>query len=130
MALLLLEVSQHPGEIAATKVGACTKGRSFLLDFSRPLRTERWLGVWNFRVGYPVALHVPVVHEREAAGTRFIAIERGDAYFAELQRLWRSRYPKAERQPAEIAEAAVIARDFELHFPQEAAGGASGHGLE
>ena len=117
--LLLLEVADHPGEIAATKVGACSKGRTFLLDFSRPLKIERWFGVWNFRVGYPLALHVPVVHERESAGRRSVAIERGDPYFGELRRLWLSRYPKSRPAPLDIAAESILAEDFLHHFPAE-----------
>ena len=122
MALLLLEVAAHPGQIAATMIGRCTRGQTFLLDFGRPLRTERWLGVWNTRVGYLLALHVPVVVEREVAGTRSVAVERGDPYFAELQRLWRVRCSAPRPPPSGDVDAAQVAADFSLHFPLSAPG--------
>jgi hypothetical protein len=118
MPLLLLEVAAHPGEIAATQVGRCIRGQTFLLDFSRPLRAERWCGVWNKRFGYLMALHVPVVHEREAAGTRTITVDRGDPYFAELQRLWRERHPRHRPAPAGGIDAPDVAADFALHFAE------------
>ena len=119
MALTLLEVAAYPGEIAATKIGTCNQGGVFLLDFSRPLATERWFMVWNFRFGYPLALHVPVVHESEAAGSRSIAVERTDPYFRELQRLWRSRHPGHRPHRTAHVEESRVAEDFELHFPME-----------
>lgn len=119
--LTLLEVAAHPGDIAATKIGTCATGGVFLLDFSRPLVTERWFLVWNFRLGYPLALHVPVVHEGEAAGSRSVAVERTDPYFGELQRLWRSRHPKQKRLPTAPVEDSQVAKDFKLHFPADQA---------
>lgn len=120
MPLLLLELSAHPGEIAATKAGTCAGGGAFFLDFSRPLAVERWLGVWNFRVGVPLALHVPVVHEGERAGLRTVAVEKGDPYFAELQTLWRTRHPTARTAPATPAAPATVSQDFARHFPADA----------
>jgi hypothetical protein len=123
MSLLLLEVASHPGEIAATRRRQAGEGRTFLLDFSRPLRLERWLLVWNFRVGVPMALHVPVVHEGEPAGTRTISVERGDPYFGELQRLWRERFPRTRSAPAVPASASTVAHDFEFHFAAASSAG-------
>jgi hypothetical protein len=120
MPLLLLETVSHPGEIAATRRRRSEEGRTFLLDFSRPLRTERWLLVWNFRLGYPMALHVPVVHEGERSGSRTIAVERSDPYFGELQRLWRERFPRPWRAPATWVSAEAVAQDFEFHFRPDA----------
>ena len=119
MNLLLLEIGEHPGEIAATKIGACTKEGTFFLDFSRPLATERWFGVWNFRFGVPLALHVPVIHEGESVGLRSIAVERSDAYFGELQRLWRSRHPKATRKALRPVQKSKVDQDFQLQFPTD-----------
>ena len=120
MALLLLELDAHPGEIAATKIGTCVGGGTFFLDFSRPLAVERWLLVWNFRVGVPMALHVPVVHQGEVSGRLMVAVERGDPYFAELQRLWQTRHPAARPAPATPAAPAKVAQDFAHHFPADA----------
>lgn len=120
MALTLLEVASHSGEIAATKIGTCSAGGVFLLDFSRPLKTERWCLVWNFRVGYAMALHVPVVHESEASGSRSIAVERADPYFAELKRLWHARHPRPRQSPVSRGDATKVAADFLHHFPRDA----------
>lgn len=117
--LLLLEVGTHPGEIAATKMGSCLEGGTFFLDFSRPLVTERWFVVWNFRWGYPLALHVPVIHEGEHTGWRSIVVERLDPYFGELQRLWRSRYPRGRQPPVKSTEEAQVDQDFKLQFPTD-----------
>jgi hypothetical protein len=117
MPLLLLELGAHPGRIAATLSGSCLPEGAFFLDFSRPLRVERWLLVWNFRIGYPWALHVPLVHQGEAQGTRQIAIERADPYFAELKRLWQTRHPQPLPTPASAAEPARVASDYAAQFP-------------
>lgn len=120
MPLLLLQLGAHPDEIAATKIGAYTEGGAFFLDFSRPLRRLRWLLVWNERVGYTMALCVPVVHEGQAASRLHVAVDRGDPYFAELQRLWAARHP-AQRPPVPApADAARVARDFAEQFPTDA----------
>jgi hypothetical protein len=119
MKLTLLEVSAHPGQIAVTRIGTCSQGGVFFLDFSRPLRTERWFLVWNSHLGYPLALHVPVVHEGEVAGSRSIAVERSEPYFGELLRLWRSRHPTNRKPPTAHAEETQVADDFSLHFPME-----------
>jgi predicted proteasome-type protease len=89
------------------------------------LAVERWLLVWNFRVGVPMALHVPVVHQGEMSGLLQVAVEKGDPYFAELQRLWRTRHPTTRSAPATATAPAKVAQDFALHFPSDAA--ARGH---
>ena len=119
MALTLLEVAAHPGEIAATKIGTSSGGGMFLLDFSRPLRTERWCLVWNFRLGYPMAVHVPVIHESETSGRLTVAVERADPYFGELQRLWNARHPRRRQSQLSPAEPSKVAEDFRRHFPLE-----------
>lgn len=122
MPLLLLELARAPGRIAATTAGSSSVETAFYLDFSRPLRVERWLGVWNFRVGFAYALHVPVVHHSEAAALHTIAVERADPYFGELQRLWRSRFPAPNPAPGPERDPAKVAADFAHHFPSEPAG--------
>ncbi len=120
MALLLIQLGAHPEEIAATKVEACLDDGAFFLDFSRPLERLRWCGVWNRRVGVTMSLIVPVVHQGEIDGRRTIPVDRGDPYFAELQRLWRTRFPKPRRAPAAPAEAPRIVADFRAQFPGDA----------
>jgi hypothetical protein len=122
--LLLMELGAYPGRIAATKAGECPDERAFFLDFSRPLRLERWCGVWNFRIGLPWALHVPVIHHAQASAHHVVVVERADPYFAELRRLWAARYPSPVPPPAlPPGDADVQARaeaDFAWHFPRDA----------
>ncbi|TXC62073.1 hypothetical protein FSC37_23135 [Piscinibacter aquaticus] len=121
MALLLLQLGAHPDEIAATQRGDCIDGGAFFLDFSRPLEKLRWFGAWNRRLGFTMSLIVPVIHQAESAGLRTIAVDRGDSYFAELQRLWRQRFPVARPAPVSQASGAQIAADFAAQFPHDAA---------
>lgn len=124
MALLLLQLGAHPDEIAATRRDACLEGGAFFLDFSRPLQKLRWLGAWNRTLGFTMSLIVPVIHQAEAAGARTITIDRGDPYFAELQRLWQQRFPAARPAPVSAASADQITADFAAQFPHDAAAGA------
>ncbi len=124
MPLLLIQLGAHPQEIAATKRADCLEGGAFFLDFTRPLRRERWCLAWNERIGPVWALHVPVIHEGEALGRRSIAVERADPYFRELQRLWATRHPARRTVPATLADAARIEADFAAQFPDDSAGAA------
>lgn len=119
MALLLLELSAYPGFTAATKIDPCSDDGAFFLDFSRPLRVERWLGVWSFYVGTPCALHVPVIHNAERRADHVVAVERSNLYFTELRRLWKSRFPSDRVEPAAVADPAKIQADFACHFPSD-----------
>ena len=121
MALLLLQLGAHPAEIAATRRESCVEDGAFFLDFSRPLERLRWLGAWNRKLGFTMSLIVPVIHQAEAAGLRCIAVDRGDPYFAELQRLWRQRFPTARPAPVSVASTAQIAAGFAAQFPHDAA---------
>ncbi len=121
MPLLLMKLGAHPEEIAATQRGECLEGGAFFLDFTRPLRRERWFLVWNGRIGPVLALHVPVIHQGEAVGRRSIAVERADPYFRELQRLWATRHPARRGMPAVTIDEAQMAADFAAQFPDDAA---------
>lgn len=125
MALLLLQLGAHPQEIAATQRESCVDGGAFFLDFSRPLERLRWLGAWNRKLGFTMSLIVPVIYQAEAAGRRSIAVDRGDPYFAELQRLWVQRFPTARPAPVSEASTAQIAADFAAQFPHDAAAGSN-----
>lgn len=121
MPLLLMQLGAHPAEIAATKLDACVEDSAFFLDFSRPLGRLRWFGIWNTRVGFTMSLIVPVVHQAEPAGSRTIAVDRGDPYFAELQRLWAERFPSPRPVPVAAASPAQIASSFAAQFPHDPA---------
>lgn len=121
MPLLLLQLGAHPDEIAATKRDTCVEDGAFFLDFSRPLGRLRWLGAWNRRVGVTMSLLVPVVHQGERTGARTIAVDRGDPYFAELQRLWKERFPRRRAPSSPGAPAAKVDADFAAQFPDDAA---------
>lgn len=119
MPLLLLQLGAHPDEIAATQREDCLDGGAFFLDFSRPLGRLRWCGAWNRWLGLTMSLLVPVVHQGEHPGRRVIAVDRGDPYFAELQRLWKARHPAARPEPAVRVDAARIDADFAAQFPHD-----------
>ncbi len=121
MPLLLMQLGAHPQEIAATKRDECLDGGAFFLDFTRPLRRERWFLAWNERVGPVWALHVPVIHQGEAEGRRCIAVERADPYFRELQRLWATRHPLHREPPVTLVDEAQVEADFVMQFPDDAA---------
>ena len=121
----LLQLGAHPEEIAATRLEACLDGGAFFLYFSRPLGTLRWCGAWNRWLGLTMSLLVPVVHQGEHLGRRVIAVDRGDPYFAELQRLWKARHPVARPLPALPVDPARIDADFALPFPHDAGPSAS-----
>jgi hypothetical protein len=120
MALLLLQLAAHPEEIAATKLDHCLPDGAFFLDFGRPLRRQRYCGVWNRWVGTTMALRVPVVHQGEAQGRHVIAVDRIDPYFRELQRLWLQRHPRRRSAPERLAERQRIEADFAAQFADDA----------
>ncbi len=124
MPLLLLQLGAFPEQIAATKAPDCKTGGAFFLDFGRPLERLRWCGVWNRWVGITMSLAVPVRHQSEQVGQRKIAVDRGDPYIKELQRLWKERFPSspAVRILLPTKSEAEVQADFELQFPQDGIG--------
>lgn len=110
--LRLFKVDNHPKRIAICGVDTFVVGGAFFLDFSRPLRLRRWLGV-----GPVTGASVPVVHEGQSRGDYVVEIDRGNPYFADIRELWRLRYPLAPRPPATRADATKIAADFASQFP-------------
>ena len=100
------------------------------LDFSRPLGRLRWCGAWNRWLGLTMSLRVPVIHEGEHAGRRVITIDRGDPYFAELQRLWKARHPAVRPAPPRLVDATRIDADFDIGGQSDGrAGGLPGSGV-
>ncbi len=120
MPLLLVQLGTHPSEIAATKVGECKEGGAFFLDFSRPLRRLRWLIVWNEKLGYTLALYVPVVHQGQVKSNLFVAVDRGDPSFPELHRLWNARFPSTRTAAPTPVPQSKVSEDFALQFPTDA----------
>ena len=125
MPLLLLQLAAHPTEIAATMLDHCLPDGAFFLDFSRPLVRQRFCGVWNRWVGTTMALNVPVIHQGESAGRHVIAVDRVDAYFKELHRLWQQRHPATRSTPQQLVEPQRVDADFAAQFPDDARQAAS-----
>jgi hypothetical protein len=119
MTLQLFELPQHPGRVAASEVGAVVPNGAFFLDFSRPLETQRWLGIRNRWIGLPIALFVPVVHEGEAEGGYVVGVDRSSPYFGQLRALWRERYPLANASPPVAVDNLQIVGDFANQFPSQ-----------
>jgi len=63
MALQLSEVPDHPGLIAATKIGVFVTGGVFFLDFSRPLQPLWKPGLLIRWFRSPIGVLVPLVHD-------------------------------------------------------------------
>lgn len=119
MALQLSELPEHPGLIAATKIGVFVTGGVFFLDFSRPLQP-----LWNpgllirwFRS--PIGVLVPLVHEGEHSGSFVTGIHRSDPCYAQVHALWKKHYPSAPTSPTHEATAQKIFVDFEKQFPED-----------
>src|SRR5512138_322331 len=92
MALTIYGFHDRPHDFAVTKVDASVQKCAFLLDFSRPLERVRWFGVTNRWLGITVGLLIPIVHEGQEKGEYVISLERGQPYFADIQRFWREHY--------------------------------------
>lgn len=104
----------HDNEIVVTNTVQSAEqldaNRVFLLDFSRPLRKRR-------RLGFVVALFVPVIHQTEEAGGFAIGCHTHDPDFKDVQTLWKKFYPSTKsHRLAEVGDLQIIA-DFATHFP-------------
>src|SRR4051812_8261571 len=92
MALTIFGFRDRPHDFAVTKAGAELGDCAFVLDFSRPLKRIRWLGVTNRWVGITVSLSVPVIHQGEDRGGYVVSLHRSEPYFADIPKLWRDHY--------------------------------------
>jgi hypothetical protein len=119
MALQLIKLHAHPHETAVTKIGSVVADGAFFLDFSRPLKRIRWLGVQNSWFGFTVLLLAPVVHQSEQIGGYVIGAHRSDPYFADLQALWKANYPSKRTPPTAVADNLKIVADFATQFPED-----------
>ena len=121
MATGFIKLHAFPNEIAVTKTGAVVSDGAFLLDFSRPLHHVRWLGVLNRWLGFTVGVFVPVVHQGEEVGRFKVGVERSDPLFADLNALWRLRYPAKRSPPTKVVDGLKVIADFHEQFPEDTA---------
>ena len=113
MPLQLVRLDSHPHEIAVTKAAVVPNG-AFFLDFTRPLQPQRLLGI-----GPTISLFVPVVHQGEQVGGYVISLRRGSPYFADIETLWKQRYPSKKRQPEALVDWLQVVADFAAQFPED-----------
>jgi hypothetical protein len=119
MALTLYGFHDRPHDFAVTKAGAALEDCVFLLDFTRPLKRVRWLGVTNRWLGITVGLLVPVVHQGEDKGGYGTSVSRGEPYFEDIPKLWRQHYGERRTIRSESVGGMQIIADFANHFPQD-----------
>ena len=114
MTVRLFKLDAHPRRIAVSGVETFVVGGVFFLDFSRPLMLRRYLGV-----GPVSGAFVPVIHEGEREGTYMVPVDRENAYFGDLQELWRQRYPRSAPPPAHFARKQDILAHFVAQFSSQ-----------
>jgi len=119
MALQLSELPDHPGLIAATKIGVFVTGAVFFLDFSRPLQPLWKPGLLIRWFRSPIGVLVPLVHEGEHSGSFVTGIHRSDPCYTQVHALWKKHYPSAPQSPAHEATAQKIFVDFGKQFPED-----------
>ena len=112
MALRLFGLPDYPNQIAASNIDSFVSGGTFFLDFSRPLEHRR-------RLGFPVAVFAPVVHEGEHIGGFVVGVHRSEPYFAQLRALWKERYPSKRNPPTTEADGLKVIADFATQFPDQ-----------
>jgi hypothetical protein len=111
MAVRLFKVEKFPRRIAISGVDTFIVGGAFFLDFSRPLVLRRYLGV-----GPVWGMFVPVIHEGEREGTYLVDVDKDNAYFADIQELWRQRFPSTAPRPEFFARRQDILAHFAAQF--------------
>ena len=107
----LFKLDQHPKRIAICAAESYVVGGAFFLDFSRPLVARRYLGV-----GPVAGIFVPVIHEGEREGSYFVDVARDNAYFADIQELWKQRYPSSAPPPAYFHRKQDVLAHFAAQF--------------
>jgi hypothetical protein len=121
----LFKLPDFPNEVAVSKTDQYMDGGAFLLDFSRPLKVNRWfgvsrrLGVRNRWIGIVTDVFVPVVHQGEAKGGYIIAIARSDPQFVKLRALLKEHYGWQKPPPTTPAGGLKIIADFATQFPND-----------
>ncbi len=119
MTLTLYTFLNRPHDFAVTKSGAGLENCTFVLDFNRPLRRIRWLGITNKWLGITVCLLVPVVHQGQDKGELIIGVHRGEPYFKDIPKLWHLHYGATRSIRSEPAGGLEIVADFGKHFPED-----------
>ncbi len=119
MTLTIYGFHDRPHDFAVTKVGASVQKCAFLLDFSRPLERIRWFGVTNRWLGITVGLLIPIVHEGQEKGEHVIWLDRGQPYFADIQKFWREHYGATRSIRSKPADPLEIVTAFVQHFPED-----------
>jgi hypothetical protein len=119
MAIQLFDVPSLPGRMAVSSVGGCVEGGTFLLDFSKPLksfRSNKWLP-------FTTALWVPIIHQTqtEASAGFVVGVMRGTPEWGGVKRLWKlakaGRLHTVHVPTGEYSGLQVIA-DFARQFPE------------
>jgi hypothetical protein len=121
MALTMYGFSAHPNAFAVTKIDAPLDECSFMLNFSQPLTRNRWFfGLFNRWIGVTVGILVPVIHVGDTKGGFVIAMHRGEPYFIDIPRLWRTHERSARTLLGEPIEPLQMVAMFAMHFPIDA----------
>jgi hypothetical protein len=111
----LYELSNHPFQIAITKVDKRLDGGAFFLDFSRPLKNFKTFGFVRY-------LGVPVVHEGEHQGVFIVSVQRRDPNYSEIKKLWKNSTKTEQSRdnrdaPSYEVDGLTVIKDFAKHFP-------------
>lgn len=120
MSLTIYGFHGAPHDFAVTKINAEIDNCVFFLDFARPLRRMRGVGLFSRWIGPTLVLHVPVVHKGEKDGGYIVGVRRGEPFFVDLPKLWRAHRRTTRRLvAAEPVEKMQIIVDFATHFPDD-----------
>ena len=117
----LFKIDKYPKRIAICASANYVVGGAFFLDFSRPLVARRYLGV-----GPIAGIFVPVIHEGEREGTYLVDVGKENPYFADIQELWKQRYPSTSPRPEYFHRKQDVLAHFAAQFSQQAARPRSG----
>lgn len=107
----LFRHEKYPKRIGICASDTFVVGGAFFLDFSRPLIVRRYLGV-----GPVAGIFVPVIHEGEREGTYVVDVGRDNAYFEDIQELWKQRYPSKAPPPEYFHRKQDILAHFAAQF--------------
>ncbi len=118
----LYKIDKYPKRVAICASESYVVGGAFFLDFTRPLIMRRYLGV-----GPVAGVFVPVIHEGEREGSYLVDVGRDNAYFDDIEELWRQRYPSSAQPPEYFHRKQDILAHFAAQFSSRiGAAGAAG----